>query len=547
MVILETQTFLEIIIILLRFISKNKIIQINANNNINQIYSFIIDNPREEILRECEESELAEYNEKTKKYNYPKANRIYKNCLRIIIKLHNYLAKNNLKINEKLSTHSPGRLNKRQKSKRKSPKIKKQSSLMSNKSQFKPMVNKKADEVQIQLKLALKAEIEKYRYIIYNLYINSLESLSKIYCASKLVFKLMDDWIIDSLQYQNNSMNLIFNKLKSYSIEDILQNKNVLSEENIYKNIELDDFSKKYKLFNYDNFLSGGKSDENQGLSIEELINKDISINILKIFKLFTNFGNNTNNIFGEIINTIKNNEIQKGIIIKSSFEKIFFINNIIMNTNKTLFPQFFYNLDFHNISIFLSHFIKFSTEFIEPIENEIKEEKEINKDGNENKDPKEELNKNNNEEKNNSNNLIIKDSTVENREKKNEEMKPQELIYTSQIFTILFLICFEIIPEEQSELLKKENENKLIKGKFLNKTDFISIKFWFEDIINKNCKTSQGLSEQFKIFLYDINANNNDLINYNEFIDLISLKSMKFKDDIDRNKIMNYFNLFYN
>ena len=546
MVILETQKFLEIINILLRFIPKNKIIQINTNNNINQIYSFIITNPKEEILRECEESELAQYNEKTKKYNYPKANRIYKNCLRILIKLNNYLTKNNLKPIEKLiSTHSPGRIYKKQKTKRKSPKIlSKQSSLLSNKSQFKPMANKKVDEVQIQLKMAIKSEIEKYKYIIYNLYINSLETLSKIYCASKLVFKLMDDWIIDSLQYQNNAMTAIFNKLKSYSIEDILKNKNLLSEESIYKNIELDDFSKRYSLFNYDNFLSDGKSDENQELSVEELNIREITNNIVKIFKLFTNFGNNISNIFGDIINIIKNNEIQKGIIRRGSFEKIFFINKIFMNTNKTLFPNFFYNFDFHNISFFLSHFIKYSSDFIESTENNNDNEKGVSEDEIENKELKEKSSENKNEEKQDNNNILKKTSI--NKENKIKEMKPQELIYTNQILTILFLICFEVISEEQSELIKKENENKLINGKFLNKNDFISIKFWFEDIINRKCKTEQGLSEQFKIFLFDINANNNDLINLIDFIDLISLKSMKFKDDADRNKIINYFNLFY-
>ena len=544
MVILETQKFLEIINILLRFISKSKIIQINTTTNTNQFYSFIINNPTEAILRKTDECELAEYNENTKKYNYPRANRLYKNCLRILIKLHNYLSKNIFKPHEKLISHSPNTRNiKRQKTKRKNQKILSKQSSLSNKSQFNPIINTKTNEVQNQLKLAIKAEIEKYKYIAYNYYIISLEALSKIFCASKLVFKLMDDWVIDSLQYQNNAMNIIFNKLKNYSIDDIIKNKNILSEENIYKNIELDDFSKKYILFNYDDFLSDGKSDENQNLSIEELNNRELSKNIIKIFKLFTNFGININNIFGEIIMYIKTYEIQKGIIKKSTFEKIFFVNKIISNTNRTLFPQYFYNFDFHNITKFLSHFIKLSTDFISQnvINNDKPEE-----DNNENKEINEEINEEEHKDKNNINNKSEVKNEI-NEENQNEDNKAQELIYTNQILTILFLICFEVISNKEIEKIKIQNENKLINGKFMNKNDFISIKFSFEDIINKKCRTEQGMAEQFKIFLFDLNANNNGLINFNDFIDLISLKSLKFEDDIKKDEIKYYFNLFYN
>ena len=543
-VILETQKFLEIINIILRFISKSNIIP-----TTNQTYSFTINNPIEEILRKCDECELAEYNEKTKKYNYPKANRIYKNCLSILIKLHTYLSKNIFKPYEKLiSNYSPNtRAIKRQKNKKKSPKILSKQSSLSNKAQFNNIP--KTNEVQCQLKYAIKAEIEKYKYIIYNLYIISLEALSKIFCASKLVFKLMDDWVADSMQYQDNAIGSIFSKLKNISIEEILNNKNVLSEENICKNVELDNFSKKYIMFNYDDFLSDGKSDENSNLSIDELNNKDIGININKIYKLFSNIcdSNNNNNInsnFGELITLIKENEIQKGIIKKTTFEKIFFINKIILNNNKTIFPQFFYNFDFHNISLFLSHFIKLSTDFIDQISNnDMKDSKnEIKK---ENDDEIKNENKNNDMNEKSNNEISIKEN--ENECENILPQEPQELIATNQILTILFLICFKVINKNEVENLKKENESKLINGKFLNKNDFISNKFWFEDLINKKCRTEKGLAEQFKIILFDINENNNGLINFIEFIDLISLKSLKFGDPLVINEINNYYNLFYN
>ena len=182
---------------------------------------------------------------------------------------------------------------------------------------------KKINEVQNKLKLAIKTEIDKYKYMSYYLYINSLETLSKIFCASKLVFKLMDNWIIDSMMYQNDAMSKLFNKLKSISVEDILQDRGVLDKENIYSNIELDDFSEKYKLFNYNEFLFDGQTDKNKFLTPKELNSKEFDVNIEKIMRLFTNWGcTNTNfdDIYGEMITVIKNGEIQNGIITKNTF-----------------------------------------------------------------------------------------------------------------------------------------------------------------------------------------------------------------------------------
>ena len=200
----------------------------------------------------------------------------------------------------------------------------------------------------------------KYKYIVYNLYKNSLENLSKIFCASKLVFKLMDNWIIDSIIYQNDAIQKLMNKLKSISIEEIINNNKILNKENIYEDIELDDFREKYKLFNFKEFLLEGVIDKKKYLSPNELNQKEFGNNIEIILKLFTNWGcTNTNmeNNFGEIINFVKNGEMQNGIITRRSFEKLFFINKVVENESK-IFPDFFYNFDFHNFSLFLSHFI---------------------------------------------------------------------------------------------------------------------------------------------------------------------------------------------
>ena len=168
------------------------------------------------------------------------------------MKLYYYLNKNVFKFHEKMiSNHQiKAKTTKKVKMKKNKKILSQQSTIKSN-----VLGNSKINEVQNKLKLAIKTEIDKYKYMSYYLYINSLETLSKIFCASKLVFKLMDNWIIDSMMYQNDAMSKLFNKLKSISVEDILQDSGVLDKENIYSNIELDDFSEKYKLFNYNEFL----------------------------------------------------------------------------------------------------------------------------------------------------------------------------------------------------------------------------------------------------------------------------------------------------
>ena len=516
--ILETQKFIEIINILLSFFSKNKIYQVNNQNM--QTYSFILENPAAEILRNTNNCKLATYDSKRNKYSYPKANQIYKNCLRILIKLHFYINKNVFKFHEKMITSQiKNRSTKKKKMKKPKKALSKQTTLKSN-----MISNSKVNEVQNKLKSAIKAEIDKYKFIAYNLYNNSLESLSKIFCASKLVFKLMDSWVIDAMTYQNDAMNELFNKLKSISIEKIIENNEVLDEENIYSNIELDDFREKYKLFDYNAFLFGDQINNKKFLKTEDMLNGEFGINIEKILKIFTNWGNInsvTGNNFGEIITVIKNSEIQNGIITKNTFEKIFFVNKIIINSNKTLFPEFFYNLDFHNINTFLSHFT-FSS--------------------NNDKDNNDNINKLNLEDKENQEE---ENNEINNDSKDNKLYK--ELIHNNEILSILILICFKVISEEEIENIKNEAENKLINNKYINKNDFVNIKFSFEEKISNEFKNNEeDLSSKFKSFLFEINENKNGLLHFIHFTDLISLKSLKFESLLDKKQIKNYFDLFY-
>ena len=74
---------------------------------------------------------------------------------------------------------------------------------MNSANQFSP--NPKID-LQNQIRFAIKTHIKQYKNKIFNLYMNSLEDLSKIYCPFKQIIKLMDDWMILSMELQTNNI-----------------------------------------------------------------------------------------------------------------------------------------------------------------------------------------------------------------------------------------------------------------------------------------------------------------------------------------------------
>ena len=103
-----------------------------------------------------------------------------------------------------------------------------------------------------------------------------------------------------------------------------------------------------------------------------------------------------------------------------------------------------------------------------------------------------------------------------------------------------------EVISDVEANVIKAENEEKLINKKYMNKEDFINIKFWFEDKCSRLFKKDIDMSSKFKIFLFNINADKNGIINLIHFLDLVSLKSLKFENESEKKDIKYYFDLFY-
>jgi hypothetical protein len=334
-------------------------------------------------------------------------------------------------------------------------------------------------DLQNQIKSVIKIYMGKYKYNIYNLYVNTLENLSKIYCPFKQVISLMDSWIVLSMELQNKNIreNLsildLTKKYKRNEANDIKLNEQIEKDiVNLIIKDHNDLFNFQYKGINPDDFILFdikkylGVSDVGGGKNVTD-------IDFLKIYDFFKE---------NDVLTKLRNNEIQKGIIIKSKFEDIFFKFFLFDNIDK--FPKGFKNIDFHHISNFLSYFTIYSNEF---------SKKNIN---NENK------------------NGI-----------------PNELLYTNDVVTILLL------SGVQFKVKYKNDNNSEI---YINKDKFMEINIGFEDEIKKIIFDK---NKDFKLYLFNMHKNINDEINIKQFINLLSLKTIKKEP---KKEIKKYFDLFY-
>ena len=89
----------------------------------------------------------------------------------------------------------------------------------------------------------------------------------------------------------------------------------------------------------------------------------------------------------------------------------------------------------------------------------------ENNKDKNENIEQKKD--NGNDKIENNKDDIII-----------NQAEEYQTLIHSNEILTILFLICCEVVEDYEIEIIKENNQSKLINGKYMSKEDFFNIEF---------------------------------------------------------------------
>ena len=158
--------------------------------------------------------------------------------------------------------------------------------------------------------------MKKYKNKIYFLYMNALEDLSKIYVPFKQIIKLMDEWIILSMELQINNIN---KTIKELDLTDSYKNKDINNDtEGKEKNIVDLIIAENSKLYNYKftgiNHNDFTLFDQNKFLGVLSS-NKTDNINTeddyYKIYEYIKDY---------DIIVKLRNAEIQKGIITLDKF-----------------------------------------------------------------------------------------------------------------------------------------------------------------------------------------------------------------------------------
>lgn len=294
-------------------------------SNFNDMDSQLFELPKGTTYEILKNSDVLNYIKEdffTKQITYPKLERIYKNCFIILFKLMVYLKQYNKSQYPTKGSNEGTPSPKRKRINIKSP----EKSEISN-------VGYESDEM---VKNSIKSEIMKFKFRISMLCSYGIFNLKRIFSVSKKVFDTMDEWIIDSVKYQNDAMNEIIEHLRS-----------VISKAKVHeisKTVEMDDFHSKYQIINVNELLLNEAN-------IITRKNSDVTDNSFSA------------NYFGFLVQAIKDLEIQHNIISKSSFIEIFFIKNLLSKEKKVFFSEKFKKLNFHHFSSFLEYFVFLSSD----------------------------------------------------------------------------------------------------------------------------------------------------------------------------------------
>ena len=306
-------------------------------------------------------------------------------------------------------------------------------------------------------------EIEKsnYKYRLLSIKFYSINVLTNINTISTELFELLDNWIIDSVHFQNHMMNKLLERLSK-----IVNNSNM----KIMWDFELDKYNMmKIKHFEFHDPYFSMLEDDNENENKEVKYSKYLPI-IKSLYNDMTNF-------------TLQNEFINRNTFIEILLKKN--ISSIELKNTPL------YKLNYHMY------------------------QKLIDK-------------------------MIIK----------NRDNVRKDLINIKHIFTILFLLPLPVINESQINNIKSQVEGKLISRCFLKESDFKEIKLWFEN--NKILKYDEddennSLINRIKNFIYLVFSKNNGNMNFEDFLNTITLKIFEDNDkEFKKDEIKLYKDLLF-
>ena len=140
----------------------------------------------------------------------------------------------------------------------------------------------------------------------------------------------------------------------------------------------------------------------------------------------------------------------------------------------------------------------------------------------------------------------------IEKKEEDKEDNEYDDYIKLDEIFTILSLIGCDILTKEKEEEIMNYFKDKLIRGKYLNKNEFMNYHFWFEknfeylNLMNSEIKEEEK-NDKFNIkeFLYELwKDETGSNINIKKIIDI--LKVNNYITDLAEYNNKKYFDVIF-
>ena len=325
-----------------------------------------------------------------------------------------------------------------------------------------------------------------------------------------------------------NKFNAIYKNIKKYEIEE-----NIISKDLFYEIFIKQCIIDKY----LENINEIEKQNINLGIKninpIEKISNKNNNEKLKNTSKDSEEEDYNINSINEHLINNQNNYNSLNAICPALK----------MLNTKQ-------FNKIYKLYNIPIEHKAQANNDRKESINENLKEEKDYN------------INEKENNEKEKDNN--------QNINKEENKIEYDVYLNTSEIFTILPLIGCKIMNIIEETKIMNDLKDKMIRGKYLSKKDFIEYKFWFEqefeyqnedlafqqileeNIISPSKKSNLGLEMEnknkkinIKESLFDIwKDEKGDKIDFQKFISV--LKSNKYITDLNGFNEENYYSIIF-
>ena len=412
----------------------------------------------------------------------PKLNKVYLNCFKLFFIYEQEMTSLKNKLNEEYNNNMEQNQISLTRSKRKLKSYKKKTLRESQNQETNKIINEEEE-----LKIALKNEKIKYKIRILFLKNFAEKKLEEIYNIGQKTFKDLDQFIIDSVNSQNSAMNELILKIKKHVNEGYYKLK--------VKDIELDIFdiyeksNLNFEQFNLD-FLSSISEEEKK-------------INYKELYSIYLE---------------LKKYEIQDNYVYLNHFFDITF-RKYLFNQKSSAFMKYMFKISFYYIYNLINKFAIKKTKRLSLIKlNEI-----FTIFGLLNKIPP---------KKDQLNNMIMKIGDklkykifltkkdyfeiklwFEKEDKKIENKKGNKSLRSPSISEIN-------LNNKLKDISSKEKKNKIRGSRVYPK-----LKFNMLNNSKENNMKEISEEEQLKEYLFNINKNKEELIDFINFIKIISIK----------------------